>query len=83
MDGWNYLMALENAGVEHHELRQRMRVRRRNLRLNTELFDDMTQSAFVKLYRLPQHAVRPLIEEIRDDVPVTERCSAISVDTKV
>jgi hypothetical protein len=83
MDGWNYMQALQNAGEEHHELRQRMRVRRRNLRQNTELFDDMTTNQFVKLYRLPQHAVRTLIEDIRDDMPVAQRRSAISVETKV
>jgi hypothetical protein len=83
MEGWNYVQALRRADDEVHELRQRMRVRRRNLRLNTELFDDLSEVQFVKLYRLPQHAVRSLIEDIREDMPQTQRRSAISVETKV
>lgn len=83
MDGWNYLEALRLAGEEQHELRQRMRVRRRTLRRSIELFDDMSETAFVKLYRLPQYAVRTLIEDIRGDMPRSVRQSAISVETKV
>ena len=64
MRGWRYVEALRQAGEEEHRLRQRMRERRRILRNSTELFDDISETAFVKLYRLPQRAVLSIVEEM-------------------
>jgi hypothetical protein len=84
MDAWRNLIVLEEAEWERqHGKRNRMRERRKAIRMATDPFDDMTTKDFVKLYRLPQHIVRTLIEDIRNDMPPTERQSAISVESKV
>lgn len=82
MQGLRNLLRLQAAGDDYAEDRQQARRIRRVLRLNIDPFD-MTPQAFRSLYRLNKLLVRGIIEEIRMDMPETERRSAISVEHKV